>query len=130
MRPTLQHHIARQGTHIIEKGLASHQHLAQPRLLLIAPLQDRMEEQRQQVEAEQKRPQVSLAVTKVMVDMIARRFEHIVLVVFDFPSPTTRLCPLRDGFSTQAMSGEKAIVIELLTRFGLDHHDLQPMHGS
>lgn len=46
VRPTLKHHIARQGTNIIEKGLASHQHLAKQRILAIAPLQDRMEEKR------------------------------------------------------------------------------------
>ena len=42
--PTLKHHITRQGTHILEKGLAPDQDLAQQRILVIAPLQNRMEE--------------------------------------------------------------------------------------
>ena len=49
--PTLKHQIARQGAHILKKGLASDQHLAQQCILGIAPLQNRMEEKRQQVEA-------------------------------------------------------------------------------
>ena len=79
-----------------------------------------MEKKRQQVEAEQKRCQVSLAMTKVMLDMIALGFEHVVVFVLDFPSPTARLCDLRDVVSPQAMIGDKAVVIELLTRFGID----------
>src|SRR5262245_28085514 len=40
--PTLKHHIARQGAPILEKGLASAQHLAQQCILGLAPLQNRM----------------------------------------------------------------------------------------
>ena len=44
-----------EGLDIVEKRLASGKHLAQHRLLGIAPLQHRMEQQGQQGEAEQQR---------------------------------------------------------------------------
>ena len=89
-----------------------------------------MEEKRQQVEPEQKRCQVSLAVPKVMFDMIALGFEHVVVFVRNFPSPTACLGDLRDVVRAQAMIGDKAVVIELCTRCGIDRGDLQPMHGQ
>ena len=55
----------------IEKGLASDQRLAKQRIGVITPLQHRMEQKGQQVEAEQKRRQVPLAVTKIVLDMVA-----------------------------------------------------------
>lgn len=128
VRPTLKHHRARQGTHSIAKGLASHQHLAQQRLRAIAPLQDRMAEQRSQVEAEQQRRQVSRAVTTVMFAMIALRCAPMVMCVCALPSPPPRLGNRRAGCRTHAMMGEKALVRELLTRVGLDHRPRTPRH--
>ena len=84
--PTLKDHRACQSSDIIEKCLASDQHLAKQGILVIAPLQHRMEKKRQQVEAEQKCRQVFLTVTKAMLDMIALGFEHMVVFVFDLPA--------------------------------------------
>lgn len=86
--PTCKDHIACKCSDIIKKGLPSGKRLAKQRILLIPPRQDGMEQKRQQIETEQKRRQVSLAVAKVMLDMIALGLEHVVVFVFDFPSPT------------------------------------------
>jgi hypothetical protein len=125
--PTVKNHIARQGANIIEKGLASGQHLAQQRIFVIAPLQDGMEKKRQQIEAEQKRCQVLLAMAKVMLNMIAFGFEHGIVFVLNLPAPAACLCDLQDVFGTQAMIGDKAVVIELLTCFGMDRGHLEPI---
>ena len=57
---------------------------------------------------------------KVMLQMIAFGLEHVVIFVFDLPSPATRLRNGHHGVRRQAMIGDIAVVIELLARFGVD----------
>ncbi len=53
--PTVKDHIPRQGLDILDKRLAPGKHATQQGILLIAPLQHRMEQQGEEVEAEHKR---------------------------------------------------------------------------
>lgn len=128
--PTFKDHIARQGANIIEKGLASGQHVAKQGILGITPLPNGMEYKGQQVEAEHTRREVLLAMTNVVLDMITLGFEHVVVFVFDLPTPTPCAGDLRDVVGMHAMLGETAVVIELLACFGIDRGDRQPMHGQ
>src|SRR2546425_9599772 len=91
----------------------------QQRILVIAPLQHRMEEKGQQVEAQQKRREILLAMTKVVLQMVALGLEHVVVFVFDFPAPTPRLSHLGDIFSAHTVIGDQAIVIELFARVAM-----------
>jgi hypothetical protein len=45
-----------------------------------------MEQKSKQAEIEQKRRQVLLTVSKVMLDMVALGLEHVVVFVFDLPA--------------------------------------------
>jgi hypothetical protein len=128
--PTVKNHRARQGANIIAKGLASGQRLAQQRLFVIAPLQDGMEKKRQPIEAEQQRCQVLLAMTKVMLNMRACGFEHVLVFVRNLPAPAACLGALQDVCGPQAMIGDQAVVIELLTCFGMDRGHLEPMDAQ
>ena len=64
----------------MEKRLASGKHMTKQGVFVIAPLQYRMEQQGQQVEAEQKRRQVLLAMTKVVLQMVTLGLEHVVVL--------------------------------------------------
>ena len=126
--PMLKDHRACEGPDIVEKGLTSHKRLPQQRLLVITPLHHGMEKQGEQVEAEQQRREIVLAMTKSMLDMVALGCDHVGVVVCDLPAPTTRWCDLRDVGSAPALSGEQAVVSEWRARFGMDRGDLQPRH--
>ncbi len=52
--PADKDHITHEGPEILEKGLTPHKRLPKQRLLGITPQQNGMEQQGQQVEAEQK----------------------------------------------------------------------------
>src|SRR6266516_7387123 len=69
--------------------------------------------------------------TKVMLSLVALGLEHMVVFVFALPPPTARLHNRRDVLSRDAVMGEKALVVELFARGGVDHRDLEPMdrHG-
>src|SRR3989454_7125148 len=111
----------------MEKRLAPGKHLAKQRVLVIAPLQHRVEQKGQQVEAEHTCRQVLLAMTKVVLQMVTLGLEHVVVFVFDLPPPTTRLRNVYNVVIPQAMIGDTAIVIELFARFGIDDRDLEPI---
>ena len=115
----------------MEKRLAPGQHTTQQCVLNIAPLQHRMEQKGQQIEAEHKRRQIALPMTEVVLQMIALGLEHVVVFVFDLPTPPTRLCHCHHVMGGQAMIGDTAIMIELCARFGIDDRDLEPIdrHG-
>ena len=115
----------------MEKRLAPGKHTTKQRGRIIAPLSHRMEQQGQQVEAEQKRRQILLAMTNVVLQMIALRLEHIVVFVCDLPAPPTRLGHRHHVLGGQAMIGDTAIVREWFARFGIDDRDLEPIdrHG-
>src|SRR5258706_16112340 len=76
--PIVKDHITHEGLDIIEKRLTPGKHATQYRIFVIAPLQHGMEQQGQQVEAEQKGGEVLFAMTKVMLHMVALGLEHIV----------------------------------------------------
>src|SRR3989442_9282621 len=97
----------------MEKRLAPGKHTTKQRVLSIAPLQHRMEQKGQQSEAEHKRRQIALAMTEVVLQMIALGFEHVVVFVFDLPTPPTRLCHCHHVIGCQAMIGDTAIMIEV-----------------
>ena len=82
----------------------------------------------QQVETEQKRREVLLTVTKVVLDMVVLGCAHVVVFVCDLPAPPTRLGDLGDTFLGQLMIGDKAVVIELLTSFAIDDRHLTPIY--
>ena len=86
-----------------------------------------MEQKGQQVEAEQKRRQIPLAMTKVVLQVVPLGLEYIVVFMFDLPASTTRLCNRYHVVRCQAMIGDTAIVVELLTRCGFGDGDLEPM---
>jgi hypothetical protein len=86
-----------------------------------------MSQKGQQVETEHKSREVLHPVPKGVFDMVALGFEHVVVFVFDLPAPTPRSGDLCDTFIGQRMSGEKAVVLELLTRFAMDERYLKPM---
>ena len=111
----------------MEKRLAPGKHLAQQRVLVIAPFQHGMEQKGQQVEAEQKRRQIRLAMPKVVLYMVALGLEHIVVFVFDLLAPPTRSRNVSNIVGRQAMIGDTAIVIELFARFGVDDGDVEPI---
>lgn len=126
--PTGKAHRACKGSEIIKKGWATGKRLASQRILLITPRQDGMEQKRQQIETEQKRRQVSLAVAKVMFDMIAFGLEHVVVFVFDFPPPAACSGKVGNVVSRDPMIGDKAVVIALFARVGMHRGDLKPIH--
>ncbi len=70
----------------MKKRLAPGQYLAQQRVRIIAPLQHRVEQKGQQVEAEHKGCKVLLAMARVVLDMIPLGLEHVVVFVFNFPA--------------------------------------------
>lgn len=116
----------------MEKRLAPGKHATQQRVPGIAPLQHRVAQQGQQVEAEHTRREVPLAVTKVVLQMVALGLEHGGVFVCDLPPPTTRLRNVHNGVNRQAMSGDTAIVRQLFARCGIDDRALEPMdrHGT
>src|SRR3954470_5952463 len=111
----------------MEKRLAPGQYTTKHRVPIIAPLQYRMEQKGQQVEAEHKRRQILLAMTKVVLQMRALGLEHVIVFVFDLPAPPTRLGYRHHGVGCQAMIGDTAIVIEWFTRCGINDRDLEPI---
>ena len=111
----------------MEKRLAPGQHLAQQRLLVITPLQHRMEQKGEQVEAEHHRREGLLAMPKVVLHMVAFGLEHMVVFIVDLPPPTACLRHPRDVLCRDAVIGDKALVVELFTRCGVDHRDLEPI---
>jgi hypothetical protein len=86
-----------------------------------------MEKKGDEIEAEQKRCQVLLAVTKVMLDMIALRLEHVVIFVFDLPPPPTGLGKVGHVVICYGMIGDKAVVVELFAGGRMDRGDLEPI---
>ena len=86
-----------------------------------------MEQQGEQVEAEHHRREVLLAMPKVVLYMVALGLEHMVIFVFDLPPPPACLGHRRDGLGCDTVIGDKAIVIQLFARFGVDHCDLAPI---
>jgi hypothetical protein len=73
---TLKNHITRQGPCIIEKGLAPGKHLAKQGIFFITPLQNRMAQKGEQVEAEQKRrPGESESCSEILPDPVHDFFE-------------------------------------------------------
>src|SRR5215471_2565210 len=86
-----------------------------------------MEQKGQQVKAEQKRRQILLAMTKVVLQVVPLGLEHVVVFIFDLPASTTRLSNRHHVVRCQAMIGDTAIVVELLTRSGIGDGDLEPI---
>jgi hypothetical protein len=123
----IKDHIAHEGLDIMEKRLASGKHLASQRIFGITPLQHGMEQQGEQVEAEQNRCEVLLTMAKVVLQMVALGLQDVVIFVCDLPAPTTCLCDGRDVVRTQAMIGDTAVVIPWFACFGIDHCALEPM---
>src|SRR2546428_13210855 len=93
----------------MEKRLAPGKHLAKQRILVIAPLQHRVEQKGQQVEAKHTGRQVLLAMPKVVLQMVPLGLEHVVVFVCDLPPPTTRLRNIHNVVIVQAMIGDTAI---------------------
>src|SRR5262250_3429177 len=92
----------------MEKCLAPGQYLAQQRVLVIAPFQYGMEQKSEQVEAQHKRRQMLLAMPKVVLQMVPLGLVHVVVFVFDFPSPAPRLGNVQNVVSCQPMIGDIA----------------------
>src|SRR5215471_21651737 len=86
-----------------------------------------MEQKGEKVEAEQKRGEVLLAMAKMVLQMVPFGLEHVVIFVFDLPAPTSCVGYGCNVVRAQAMIGDKAVVIQLFTRFGIDHGDLAPI---
>src|SRR5215813_7944623 len=86
-----------------------------------------MKQKGQEVQTEQKRGQVLLAMPKVVLQMVAFGLEDVVLFVFALPASTARVRDVRDVVRVQAMIGDKAVVIELFARFGIDYRALEPI---
>src|SRR5215510_153096 len=86
-----------------------------------------MTQKGQEVQTEQKRGQVLLAMPKVVLQMVAFGLEDVVLFVFALPASTARVRDVRDVVRVQAMIGDKAVVIELFARFGIDYRALEPI---
>src|SRR5262245_26019887 len=63
----------------------------------------------------------------IVRQMVPLGLEHVVMFVFDLPAPTACLGHGCDVVRAQAMIGDKAVVIQLFTRFGLDPCDLEPI---
>ena len=127
MLPALKDHRARQCSDILEKGLASGQHLAQQGICVIAPRQNGMKKTCQEIEAEQKRREVFLPGATVLRDMIALGLEDMVVFMFDFPPPPPRLGSVGPVGLREGMSGENAVVGELFARFGMGRGALDPI---
>src|SRR5215468_1128672 len=68
---------------------------------------------------------------KGVLQMVALGLEDVVVFVFDLPASPARLRHRRDVVSSQAMIGDKAVVIELFTCGGIDARELEPIdrHG-
>ncbi len=111
----------------MEKRLAPGTHLAQPRLRVITPLQHRMEQQGEQVEAEHHRREGVLAMPNVVLHMVAFGLEHMVVFLVALPPPTACVRHRRDVLCRDAVIGEKALVGELCARCGVDHRDVAPI---
>ena len=126
--PTLKDHIACQRPNIVKKGLPSGKRLAKQRISIITPRQNGMEQKRQQIEAEQEGRQVSLAVTKVMLDMVTLGLEHVVVFVFDLPPATTCSGNLGNVFLAYVMIGDKAVVVKLFPCLPMHLDHLKPIH--
>ena len=108
------------GLDILEKGLAPGKHLTKHRVLVIAPRQDGMAQQGEQVEAKHTRRERLLAMTKVVRQVGPLGLEHVVVCVVDLPSPAARLGYVHTVVSRQRMRGDPAIVREWCTRCGVD----------
>src|SRR5215831_5354714 len=111
----------------MEKRLTPGEHLAKQGIVMIAPFQDRMEQKGEEIETEHDRCEVLLAVTKIMLQMVPFGLKHIVIFVFDLPASTPCVGDGPDVVRAQAMIGDKAVVIQLFARFGIDDCDLEPM---
>jgi hypothetical protein len=87
-----------------------------------------MEQKSQQVAAEQERRQGLLAMPTIVLHMIVFGLAHIVIVVFALPPRSARLRYLCDRLSRHMMISDKAVVIQLLARFGLDPRKVAPLY--
>jgi len=125
--PTVKNQRTHQGADVLEKGLAPRQDLAKQCVPGIAPFQDGMEQEGKQVEAQHQRREILLTMSKVVLDMVAFGLEHIVVFVCDLPPPTACLRSLRNVVSRDLVIRDKAIVVELFARLGVDHGDLEPI---
>ena len=63
----------------MEKRLASGKHMTKQGVFVIAPLQHRMAQKGQQVEAEHQRRQILLAMPKVVLQMVPLGLEHVIV---------------------------------------------------
>src|SRR5262245_12159086 len=79
------------------------------------------------MEAEHRRRELWLAVTEVMLAMVAFGLKHVGIFVFNFPPSTTGLGHLCHVLRTETVIGNKGIVIALCARFGIDHGHLAPI---
>ena len=71
---------------MLEESAASSQSLADGLVFLIHQFQDRVHQEGQQVERKEEGSQVLLAVSKVVLDMIALGFEDVIVLVLDLPA--------------------------------------------
>ena len=76
----------------MEKRLAPGEDLTKQRVLVIAPLQHRLVQKGQEVEAKQKRPERLLAMPKVVLQMGAFGLEHMVIFSCDLPQRPRPAC--------------------------------------
>lgn len=81
-------HGTQQRLESLDKRLAPGQYTPQQRVMILAPLHHRVEQESQQVEVPQKRREVLLAMTKVVLQMVPLGLGDVIVCVCALPPPT------------------------------------------
>lgn len=115
------------GLDIVEKRLAPGTHATQQRVPVSAPLPHRVAQPGQQVEAEQNRRAVLLAVPTVVRQLVALGLEPVVVCVGDLPPPPPRVRHVPHVVNRQAMRGDTALGRAWCARGGIDDRARAPM---
>jgi hypothetical protein len=92
MLPGIKEQILGQGLNVLKEALAGASLLSDALVGGINEVQDGMEQESENVEGEQRHGEVVLAMTKIMLQVIALGFEDIVVFILAFPSGPSGMC--------------------------------------
>jgi hypothetical protein len=85
-------------------------------VLGIKQVKPRVKKKRQKIEGGQEGCEMLRAMPEVVFEMVALRFEGIVVFILDFPAGAARLHDGRNGFRGERRLGHKGIVVERCPR--------------
>ena len=111
-RPVLTVQIGGQRAQRLEEGPPRPDLAADELIIRIGQFQQGVPREGQQVQRRQQRGQVLLAVSEIVFEMIALRFEHVVVFVFDLPTRAPGGDPPGHGVRRELPVGDLGVVLK------------------